>query len=112
MTRRHIIKGSSAHLPLVDLNEHLCMQVVSRVMPIAKTEVSIDGQALLLHHFDLDAHGQPHWGMEDFCSLLGLRSAAKYDTTWERIAKAVRDHVPSHERLHTCRQLADDLRTA
>lgn len=109
ITRRHIIKGSSAQLPFVALNEHLCMQVASRVMPTAKTEVSDDGQALVVHRFDLDAHGQPHWGMEDFCSLLGLRPAAKYDTTWERFARAVRDHVPGPRRLDTFRQLAMTL---
>lgn len=109
VTRRHIIKGSSAQLPFVALNEHLCMQVASRVMPTAKTEVSDDGQALVVHRFDVDENGQPHWGMEDFCSLLGLRPAAKYDTTWERIAKAVRDHVPGPKRLETYRQLATTL---
>lgn len=47
--------------------------------------------------------------MEDFCALLGLRPAAKYDTTWERIGKAVRDHVPGSQRLQTNRQLATTL---
>jgi serine/threonine-protein kinase HipA len=109
ITRRHIIKGSSRQLPFVALNEHLCMQVATRVMPTARTQVSDDGQALVVHRFDVDEDGQPHWGMEDFCSLLGLRPAAKYDTTWERIAKAVRDHVPGSERLDTFRQLAKTL---
>jgi serine/threonine-protein kinase HipA len=109
ITRRHIIKGSSAQLPFVALNEHLCMAVARRVMPTAHTEVSDDGQALVVHRFDVDEHGQPHWGMEDFCSLLGLRPAAKYDTTWERIAKAVRDHVPGPQRQETYRQLATTL---
>ena len=109
VTRRHIIKGSSRPLPFVALNEHLCMQVAARVMPTARTEVSEDGQALVVHRFDVDEHGQPHWGMEDFCALLGLRPAAKYDTTWERIAKAVRDHVPASRRLDTFRQLATTL---
>jgi serine/threonine-protein kinase HipA len=109
ITHRHIIKGSSSHLPFVALNEHLCMQVASRVMPAAKTEVSDDGQALVVHRFDVDEHGRPHWGMEDFCSLLGLRPAAKYDTTWERIARAVRDHVPGERRLETNRLLATTL---
>ena len=106
VTRRHIIKGSSLQLPFVALNEHLCMQVASRVLPTAKTEVSDDGQALVVHRFDVYEQGQPLWGMEDFCSLLGLRPAAKYDTTWERIARAVRDHVPGERRLETFRQLA------
>jgi serine/threonine-protein kinase HipA len=109
VTHRHIIKGSSAQLPFIALNEHLCMQVASRLLPTTKTEVSDDGQALVVHRFDVDEHGQPHWGMEDFCSLLGLRPNAKYDTTWERIAKAVRDHVPGGQRLDTYRQLATTL---
>jgi serine/threonine-protein kinase HipA len=106
VTRSHIVKGSSAQWPFIALNEHLCMQVARRVMPTAMTEVSDDGQALVVHRFDVDAQGQPHKGMEDFCSLLGLRPAAKYDTTWERIAKAVRDHVPGAQRLQAFRQLA------
>ena len=109
ITRRHIIKGSSHHLPFAALNEHLCMQVASRVMPTAKTEISDDGRALVVHRFDVDENGQPYWGMEDFCSLLGLRPAAKYDTTWERIARAVRDHVPGERRYETNRLLATSL---
>jgi serine/threonine-protein kinase HipA len=109
VTRRHIIKGSSRQLPFVALNEHLCMQVASRVMPTARTEVSDDGQALVVHRFDVDEQGQPHWGMEDFCALLGLRPAAKYDTTWERIAKAVHHHVPGSRRRETFENLARTL---
>jgi serine/threonine-protein kinase HipA len=105
-THQHIIKGSSRLLPFVSLNEHLCMQVVSRVMPAARTEVSRDGQALVVHRFDVDENGAHHWGMEDFCALLGLRPASKYETTWERIAKAVRDHVPVANRPTTFRQIS------
>jgi len=108
-THRHIIKGSSRRLPFVSLNEHLCMQVVGRVMPAAKTEVSRDGQALIVHRFDVDENGVRHKGMEDFCALLGLRPAAKYETTWERIAKAVRDHVRVEHRPQTYRHMATML---
>ncbi|AND69517.1 hypothetical protein ATSB10_20630 [Dyella thiooxydans] len=109
LTHRHIIKGSSQRLPFVALNEHLCMQVVRQVMPAAVTEVSLDGQALVVTRFDVDEHGARHWGMEDFCALLGLRPAAKYETTWERIAKAVRDHVPAANRTDVFRQMASLL---
>jgi serine/threonine-protein kinase HipA len=85
------------------------MQVTARVLCAAKTEVSDDGQALVVHRFDVDENGQPYWGMEDFCSLLGLRPAAKYETTWERIARAVRDHVPGSQRLETFRQMSTML---
>jgi serine/threonine-protein kinase HipA len=105
-TRRHIIKGSSARLPFAALNEHLCMQVVGKVLPAARTEVSRDGNALVVYRFDVDAAGQLHWGMEDFCALLGLRPAQKYETTWERISRAVRDHVPGERQHETFRHLA------
>ncbi|NWB88061.1 type II toxin-antitoxin system HipA family toxin [Pseudomonas gingeri] len=109
LTRRHLIKGSSSQLPYAAMNEHLCMQVAAKVIPTAKTEISLDGKALVVHRFDVDENGHPYWGMEDFCCLLGLRPAAKYDTTWERIAKAVRDHVPGPARLETFQQLAASL---
>lgn len=105
-THQHIIKGSSRLLPFVSLNEHLCMHVARRVLPAARTEVSRDGQALVVHRFDVDESSARHWGMEDFCALLGLRPAAKYETTWERIAKAVRDHVPVANRPATFRHMA------
>ena len=109
LTRRHIIKGSTGRLPYVALNEHLCMQVAARVLPTARTELSTDGQAIVVHRFDVDDQGQPLFGLEDFCVLLGLRPAAKYDTTWERIAKAVRDHVPGSTQRETFQKLATIL---
>lgn len=105
-TQRHIIKGSSRHLPFVSLNENFCMDVTRRVMRAATTEVSRDGQALVVHRFDVDEHGTRAFGMEDFCALLGLRPAAKYETTWERIARAVRDHVPVAGRAAVFREMA------
>jgi serine/threonine-protein kinase HipA len=85
------------------------MQVAARVLPTARTELSQDGNALVVHRFDVDDNGQLHLGMEDFCALLGLRPAAKYETTWERVARAVRDHVPGATQLETFRQLATTL---
>src|SRR5205807_9338074 len=68
LTRRHIIKGSTGRLPYIALNEHLCMQVAARVLPTARTELSRDAKALVVHRFDVDDQGQLHWGMEDFRS--------------------------------------------
>ena len=56
--------------------------------------VTRDGNALVVHRFDVDEQGHSLCGMEDFCALLGLRPAAKNETTWERVAWAVRDDVP------------------
>jgi serine/threonine-protein kinase HipA len=109
LTHRHIIKGSSRRLPFAALNEYLCMKVLEKVLPSAKTEVSRDGNALVVSRFDVDDDGQPLCGMEDFCALLGLRPAQKYETTWERIARAVRDHVPGGRQYETFQRLTATL---
>ncbi|MCX6957603.1 MAG: type II toxin-antitoxin system HipA family toxin [Verrucomicrobiae bacterium] len=108
-TRRHIIKGSTKQLPYVSLNEFLCMQVAAKILPTAKTQISLDGQALVVDRFDVDDKGQAYDGLEDFCALLGLRPSAKYDTTWERIAKGVRDHVPGIRQRETFQHLATTI---
>jgi serine/threonine-protein kinase HipA len=104
-THQHIIKGSSPRLPFATANEYLCMQVAAKVTESAKTELSQDGNVLVVHRFDVDENGKPFRAMEDFCALLGLRPAQKYETTWERIAKAVRDHVNGSYQYETFQKL-------
>jgi serine/threonine-protein kinase HipA len=105
LTHKHIIKGSSARIPFATANEYLCMQVAARVIESAKTELSQDGNVLIAHRFDVDENGKPLRALEDFCALLGLRPAQKYETTWERIAKAVRDHVNGSYQYETFQKL-------
>ena len=104
-THQHIIKGSSPRLPFATANEHLCMQVAAKITESAKTELSQDGNVLVVRRFDVDENGKPFRAMEDFCALLGLRPAQKYETTWERIAKAVRDHLDGSYQYETFRKL-------
>jgi len=99
---RYLVKGSSAHLPHLALNEHLCLKVAERLIPTARTHLSDDGLALVVERFDVDGEGKPEFGLEDFCVLLGLAPTRKYETTWERIHGAVSDHV-SPEFLHETR---------
>ena len=105
LTHHHIIKGSSARLPYATANEHLCMQVAARVLESAKTELSQDGNVLLVHRFDVDKNGKPFRALEDFCALLGLKPQNKYETTWERIAKAVRTYVDGRHHYETFQKL-------
>lgn len=106
LTHEHIIKGASSRLPYATANEHLCMQVASRIVDCAKTELSEDGNVLVVHRFDVDKNGKPLRALEDFCALLGLRPSAKYETTWERIAKAVRTYVQGAYHHETFQKLA------
>ncbi len=105
LTHEHIIKGSSTKFPFATANEHLCMQVAARVVECAKTELSQDGNVLVVHRFDVDENGKPFRALEDFCALLGLRPSAKYETTWERIAKAVRTYVQGGFQYETFQKL-------
>jgi serine/threonine-protein kinase HipA len=109
LTHDHIIKGSCSKLPFATANEHLCMQVAARVVESAKTQLSEDGNVLVVRRFDVDDHGTPFRALEDFCALLGLRPSAKYETTWERIAKAVRTYVPGGDQRETFQKLTTIL---
>jgi len=93
-TERHIVKASSEHQPFVALNEHLCMTAARATgFAVAQTTVSDDGQILVVERFDIDPTTGQRLGFEDFCSLLGLAPEQKYDSTWERAARLVRDYV-------------------
>lgn len=97
-TERYIVKGTTARLPGVALNEHLCMEVSRQAgFPTATTEVSDDGQALVVHRFDFEADGVTRKGMEDLCSLLTLRPEQKYESTWERVVGRIKDVTPQPE---------------
>lgn len=95
-TEKFIIKGTTDRLPGVALNEHFCMQVAQRAFgDAAQTEVSQDGQALVVHRFDYEADGVTRLGMEDLCSLLLLRPEQKYDATWEKVVNRIKVVTPA-----------------
>ena len=109
-TERYIIKGTTARLPGVALNEHLCMEVSRQAgFPTATTEVSDDGQALVVHRFDFEADGKTRKGMEDLCSLLTLRPEQKYESTWERVVGRIKDVTPQPEQQNAALSRLADL---
>lgn len=109
-TDRYIIKGTTARLPGVALNEHLCMEVSRQAgFPTAETEVSDDGQALVVHRFDFEADGTTRKGMEDLCSLLTLRPEQKYESTWERVVGRIKDVMPQPKQQNAALSRLADL---
>ena len=109
-TERFIIKGSSDKLPFVALNEHLCMEVARKTGYLTpNTQVSDDGQALIVERFDVDPTTGERLGFEDVCSLLGLGPEDKYESTWERVARLAREWVPEKSLRHAQEQLAVTL---
>ncbi len=109
-TERHIVKGSSEKQPFIALNEHLCMEAARRTgFDAAMTQVSDDGNVLIVERFDIDPLTSRRLGFEDCCSLLGLDPDQKYDSTWERVARLARDWVPPDALARANEQLAVTL---
>ena len=98
-TDRYLVKGSS-NLPYLAFNEHHTMRVLARLnkVPVAHTQLSDDGQVLLVERFDVDAQGVPTHGLEDACSLLGLPPHEKYAPSMERVLKATEAYLPDATR--------------
>lgn len=108
-TARYIVKGSSEALPFLALNEHLCMRAAARTgAEVADTQVSEDGQVLLVQRFDVAEDGSRR-GFEDLCSLLGLTADDKYNSNWDRVAARVRELVPASHLHSSNEQLARTL---
>lgn len=76
-TSRYIVKGSDESTPFLGFNEFYSMRVLERlgVVPVAPTQMSDDGRALVVERFDVNAEGFPVYGVEDMCGLLGLPAA-------------------------------------
>jgi serine/threonine-protein kinase HipA len=93
-TTRYLVKGSG-NLPYLAFNEHYTLRVLAGTnkVPVAHTQLSDDGQVLLVERFDVDAQGVPTHGLEDACSLLGLPPHEKYAPSMERVLKATEAYL-------------------
>lgn len=105
-------KGSS-NFPYLAFNEHHTLRVLARLnrAPVAHTQLSDDGQVLLVERFDVDARGVATHGLEDACSLLGLPPHEKYAPSMERVLKATEAYLPGATRQAQLEQLAYQLLT-
>ena len=59
---------------------------------VPQISLSANNQFLVVERFDLTEEGQ-YLGFEDFCSLNGIGTAGKYDGSYEKLAKRVRQFV-------------------
>ncbi len=100
-TSRHIVKGSDDSTPFLGFNEFYSMRVLERlgVAPVAHTQMSADGRALIVERFDVDAHGLPAYGVEDMCGLLGLPPHEKYNSTSEKMLHAARAYLLNRDSM-------------
>lgn len=100
-TSRYIVKGSDENTPFLGFNEFYSMRVLERagIVPVAPTQMSDDGRALVVERFDVDAEGFPVYGVEDMCGLLGLPPHEKYNSTTEKVLKAAKAYLLNRDNM-------------
>jgi len=102
-TRGYIVKSWGSDYPQLAANEFFCMAAAKKAgLPVPNCHLADNGGLFITKRFDVTPEGGP-LGFEDMCSLQALGTAQKYDSTYERIARTIRDFV-SGEFLQTARE--------
>lgn len=100
---RYIVKSWGAEYPQLAANEFFCMTAARRAgLPVPEFHLSSNGGLFVMKRFDITPEGEPA-GFEDMCSLQALGTAQKYSSTYERVAKSIKDFV-SGEFLQPARE--------
>lgn len=99
----YIVKSWGSDYPHLPANEFFCMMAAQRTgLPVPEVHLSENGGLFVMKRFDIASDGTP-LGFEDMCCLQALGTAQKYNSSYERVAKSIRDFV-SPEFLHGARE--------
>ena len=102
-TSGFIVKSWGSDYPFLAANEYFCMTAAHRAgLRTPEFFLSDNGGLFIMRRFDLGNDGSP-LGFEDLCSLQALGTAQKYASTYERVAKTIRNFV-SGPRLMAARE--------
>jgi serine/threonine-protein kinase HipA len=100
----YIVKSWGSDYPQLAANEFFCMTAARLAgLPVSDFHLSENGGLFVMKRFDAAADGSPI-GFEDFCSLQGVGTTQKYNGTYEKIAKSIRDFVSPEFRQESRRQ--------
>ena len=89
----YLVKSWGAEYPQLAANEFFCMTAARRAgLPVPEFHLSNNGGLFVMKRFDITPEGEPA-GFEDMCSLQALGTAQKYSSTYERVAKSIKDFV-------------------
>ena len=99
----YIVKSWGDEYPQLAANEYFCMTAAGKAgLPVPEFYLSGNGSLFVMKRFDRAADGSA-LGFEDMCSLQALGTEQKYGSTYERVAKSIRDFV-SNEQLFAARE--------
>jgi serine/threonine-protein kinase HipA len=89
--------------PQLAANEYFCMTAAKRAeLSVPDFSLSANGGLFVMKRFDMTEVGET-LGFEDFCSLQALGTDRKYNSTYERMARTIKDFV-SPEHLSVARE--------
>jgi len=93
----YVVKSWGADFPQLAANEYFCMTAARRAgLPTPEFHLSDDGRLFVMERFDI-VPPFSDLGFEDMCVLQGLGADEKYNSTYERIARAIVRYVsPQH----------------
>lgn len=99
----YIVKSWGNDYPQLAANEYFCMTAAKLAgLLVPDFSLSENGGLFVMKRFDKTEEGE-NLGFEDFCSLQALGTDRKYDSTYERVARTIKDFV-SPERLSSARE--------
>lgn len=88
-----IVKAWGSDYPQLAANEFFCMTAVRRAgLPVPEFHLSDNGGLFVMKRFDVTSDGTP-LGFEDMCSLQAVGTSQKYGSTYERVARSIKDFV-------------------
>ncbi|RDK00346.1 type II toxin-antitoxin system HipA family toxin [Paraburkholderia lacunae] len=101
----HIVKSfDPAVFPGLAANEFFCMRAAEIAgLPVPRVSLSDDGALLIVERFDLAPEGH-YRGFEDFCSLYVMPTSDKYESTYERIARRIKEMVSPQNKAEALSQ--------
>jgi serine/threonine-protein kinase HipA len=99
----YIVKSWGTDYPCLAANEFFCMTAAKRAgLPTPEFYLSDNGGLFIMRRFDVTSDNAAI-GFEDMCSLQALGTAQKYSSSYERVAKSIRDFI-SGDRLMEARE--------
>lgn len=99
----YIVKSWGNEFPQLAANEYFCMTAAKLAgLPVPDFSLSENGRLFVMKRFDTTETGD-NLGFEDFCSLQALGTDRKYNSTYERVARSIKDFV-SPEHLASARE--------
>lgn len=89
----YLVKSWGSDYPQLAANEFFCMSAAQKAgLPVPEFHLARNGGLFVMKRFDINDEGQS-LGFEDFCSLQALGTAQKYSSTYERVAKSIKDFI-------------------